>query len=195
MAVLVVVGILNAVSSAAQGWLADACGSSLAAALINFVIGTGCLLGLVVVLAAATHGSVAVGPAPIWAYAGGFLGATGLTVSSTVVSSLGVLRLSLCRITGQLAGSLALDAVLPFAGHSIESTQIIAVAFVGLATLVASRGDERLAIAPSADALESTGEAGQPSRGTREIGGRSGRADRDAAGRRACRSESTRASP
>jgi len=138
---LVVVGGLNAVSSAAQGRLADAWSSGLAAAFINFVMGTVCLAVLVITSAVWTRASVGLGQSPPWTYLGGVLGATGLTIMTSSVAYLGVLRLSLGMVTGQLLGALALDVVVPFSGTEIGVTNFIAVALMATAALLARRGE------------------------------------------------------
>jgi transporter family-2 protein len=143
LAGLVGVGALNAVSSAAQGRLADAWGSGVAAACINFVMGTACLAGLDLLLNVPGESAFLVGPAPPWTYLGGFLGATGLTVMTLIVGRLGVLRLSLGMVTGQLLGALVLDIVFPFSGSEVGITNVLAVMLMGAATLLGRRDGAR----------------------------------------------------
>ena len=110
-----------------------ASGSAAVATLVNFVVGTGALLlGLAVrALAGGVH--VDAWPSEWWLYTGGPMGAAFVAVAAVVVRRLGVLRLGLAAISGQLVGALLLDLGLP-----VHDTGVAAATVVGtLLTLVA----------------------------------------------------------
>lgn len=94
----------------------------------NFVVGTLALAAAFGVSLALTGSSVDWLSAPWYLYLGGAIGVIGIGVSSAAVGSIGVLRLALSLVTGQLVGSLLLDLVFP-----APTTVVTAWTFVGLA--------------------------------------------------------------
>ena len=51
-------------------------------------------------------------------YVGGLLGAFVVVIGATAVQTLGVLRLGLAMVAGQMAGALVVDLVAPARGES-----------------------------------------------------------------------------
>jgi transporter family-2 protein len=109
----VAAGFGMSLQSAVNGRLNQAAGDPLVATTVNFVVGTvALLLGLAVV---ALGAGVQVGslPGDWWLYVGGVAGIVFVTLNVITVPVLGVLRLGLAAVAGQLAGALLLDALVP----------------------------------------------------------------------------------
>ena len=123
---------------AANGQVRVAAGSAMTATLMNFVSGT-----LVLILAGAVHLAVAGWPtslpAAAWLYSGGLIGTLFIGLAIIVVKHTGVLLLGLGVVAGQLVASLALDVLVPVAGHPIAWTTVLGTALtlvaVGIATI------------------------------------------------------------
>ncbi len=106
---------------------------SIQAASLSFIVGTVAL----VTIAALSRGSLSFGDLsrpPWWAFVGGLLGATYVTVAILTVRTLGASGLTAAVITGQLAISVAIDrfGLLGIARQPIGLQRI-----VGLVLLVA----------------------------------------------------------
>jgi transporter family-2 protein len=99
--------------SAVNGRLNQAAGDPLVATTVNFTVGTTALaLGTAVMaLTVGVHPSAL--PGEWWLYLGGVAGIVFVTLNVVTVPVLGVLRLGLAAVAGQLAGALVLDAVVP----------------------------------------------------------------------------------
>jgi bacterial/archaeal transporter family-2 protein len=89
-------------------------GSSGAATVINFVVGTTVLV-LVTGLAAGLVGGLGAPPANVpgdlWLYAGGPMGIAFIWLAAKLVRTLGVLLLGLGTVAGQVVGALVIDLV------------------------------------------------------------------------------------
>lgn len=132
-------GALVAGQQAVNGRLSGASGSPLYAALISFAVGTALLLAATAVLG--RTGQLAhlhAGGSP-WLYLGGLGGAVYIGLGAAFVHHLGVLRLSLASVTGQLAGGLVVDLAAPTAGTHVTVGTYAAVVLTVLALAVAGR--------------------------------------------------------
>ena len=141
LVVVVLAGAGVAVQQAANGNLQQVTGEATVAALVSFAVGTLGLAVLTALLALAgafpeLHWVVG----PWWIYLGGLAGAFFITLAAAIVGLLGVLRLSLATIAGQLLGALGFDAVAPPAGATLAWTTVAAVALTFVAMVVASGG-------------------------------------------------------
>jgi len=123
---------------AANGHLQRITGDPFVAALVSFTVGTVALTAIVAVLATTgvVHG-------PDWPgnpvlYTGGFGGATYIALSAAVVARLGVLRLTLAAVAGQLVGSVLLDAFAP-TGARLDARTLAATGLALVAVGVAGR--------------------------------------------------------
>jgi transporter family-2 protein len=132
-------GFAIACQQAANGHLQRISGDPFAAALVSFTVGTLALVAVVL-------GQYVVSPpaTPEWPgnpvlYLGGFGGATYIAISAAVVARLGVLRLTLASVAGQLAGAVLLDAVVPV-GARLEAGTLLAAVLTLVAVAVAGRG-------------------------------------------------------
>ena len=138
---VVVAGFLIAVQQAFNGQVRRTTGDASVATLVNFVVGLAALL-LGLVLHAATGGlQVASWPGADrwWLYLGGPMGAAFVAVAAVVVRRLGVLRLGLAVVAGQLAGALLLDLVSPVHDEQLDVLTVVGVALTFVAVQVSGR--------------------------------------------------------
>ena len=145
LVVVVVAGFLIALQQALNGRVRRTTGDASVATLVNFVVGTTALVvayaGAVVVRGAADgHWP---GAEHWYLYLGGPIGAAFVAVAAVVVRRLGVLRLGLAVIAGQLAGSLVVDVVWPATGAGIAVTTVVGAALTFVAVVVSGLGVRR----------------------------------------------------
>ena len=109
MAVTALVGAMLALQVGMAGTMRSYVGSPMAAALVNFAVGTMFL----VVAVALGRGSLAVvaqaGAAPWWAWGAGILGGLYITASAALGSTLGGATFIALIVAGQMIAALALD--------------------------------------------------------------------------------------
>ena len=155
LALAVLAGVLVAGQQAVNGRVSVASGSPLAAAWINFAVGT------VVLAIAAAFRTGSEGSVPFdewWLLLGGPIGALYVVVTAAIVRILGVLMLSLTLIAGQLVGAVALDAFAPTGRELTVATYLGAVLTLVAVVLASWRGQGSAATA--ADAASGLEEAG-----------------------------------
>jgi bacterial/archaeal transporter family-2 protein len=132
-------GVLVGMQAPINGRLGRSVGS-LQAASVSFVVGTVALLAIVAFAPGGLGGFSHVGRAPWWAFVGGLLGATYVTVAILTVRTLGASGLTAAVITGQLAISVAIDrfGLLGIARQPIAVHRIVGLALlvVGVALVV-----------------------------------------------------------
>jgi transporter family-2 protein len=109
----VLAGFGLSLQSAVNGRLNQAAGDPLVATTVNFTVGTTALALGVAVMALTVGVHPAALPGEWWLYLGGAAGVVFVTINVVTVPVLGVLRLGLAAVAGQLAGALVLDAVVP----------------------------------------------------------------------------------
>lgn len=137
-------GTLVAAQQAINGRLAQASGSPLAAALVNFIVGFSAL-AIVSLLWEAGDGVPLILPPAPWEqpvlWLGGPLGVTFVAIAAFTVKGLGVLLFSLLSIVGQLVGGVLIDAFRPIEGAaSLNWTTLLAVVLLAAATGLAAFG-------------------------------------------------------
>ncbi|HVE97640.1 MAG TPA: DMT family transporter [Mycobacteriales bacterium] len=137
-ALIAVAGAGVAAQQAANGQLQRLTGEPLLAALVSFTVGTVALAVGVLVLAAAGDLHVGEWPAEIGLYLGGLCGAAYITLSAAAVSRLGVLRLTLASVAGQLLGAVLLDLLRP-TGGGLRAATVVATAMTLAAVAVSGR--------------------------------------------------------
>lgn len=137
-----VAGVCVSWQQAVNGHVRNASGSAYTGTLFNFVAGTGALSVIFLVHAVAT-GLPARLPTEPYLYLGGLVGISFITIAVATVQKLGVLVLGLCTISGQLAGSLALDLLLPRGDTQVTAATVagvvLALAAIALAALSGGR--------------------------------------------------------
>ncbi len=139
LALLLAAGVLGAAQAAANGQLRDVTGEPLVAALANFSVGFAVLAGATLVAAIAGLLSAPHWPANPLLYAGGLGGTAFIVIAARTVASLGVLRLTLATVTGQLLGAVALDLALPGPGGRLPLATLLGTGLTLLAVAVAGR--------------------------------------------------------
>ncbi|MEO6713339.1 MAG: DMT family transporter [Mycobacteriales bacterium] len=133
-------GFMSAVQQAANAHLRRHSDDVLVAVLVNFVVGTVAL----VVLCVAQFGGDRLGDIswpgqPLWLYAGGVLGVAFVAITTSLVRLLGVLRLTMSVVAGQLLGALLLDVFWRTAARPTAQLYA-ALVLVLVAVSVAGRG-------------------------------------------------------
>lgn len=141
LVLVVLAGFAISVQQALNGRVRRTTGDAGVATLLNFVVGTVALaLGLLV---SVLLSGIDVGSWPgwdrWWLYTGGPMGAAFVAVAALVVRRLGVLRLGLAVIAGQLVGALLLDLTLPVSGQGVDVLTVVGVALTLLAVAVSGR--------------------------------------------------------
>lgn len=104
---------------------------------LNFFVGS-IFISLALLVDIANGGSIGALPHNPWVYLGGPCGVIFIAVASKVVKSMGVLNFVLFTVTGQLAGALLLDWLLPTHKGGINSYLITGTA-ITLASIALSR--------------------------------------------------------
>lgn len=143
---VVAAGFAIAVQQVLNGRVRRTTGNAAVATLVNFVVGTAAL-GLGVLLTALVRGGLPAGDWPgaaqWYLYLGGPIGALFVGVAAVVVRRLGVLRLGLAVIAGQLVGALAVDVALPSTASGIATTTLLGAALTLVAVGVSGLGVRR----------------------------------------------------
>lgn len=138
-------GFLIAVQQALNGRVRRVTGDAGVATLVNFVVGTAALL-LAFALAVAVRGLPAgewPGPDRWYLYLGGPIGAGFVAVAAVVVRRLGVLRLGLAVVAGQLVGALVVDLAVPATEAGIAVPTVIGAALTLVAVGISGLGVRR----------------------------------------------------
>ena len=118
----------------------------MAAALLNFAVGTSCLL-LLLLVSLAVRGDLAGlpgRPEDWWLYTGGLMGVVFISGAALLVKVHGVLVLGLCTVAGQVVASLVIQGV---AGEHLDLTTVlgglVALVGVGIGAWASRRGTGR----------------------------------------------------
>lgn len=138
-------GFLIAVQQALNGRVRLATGDAGVATLVNFVVGTTALL-VALAVAVAVRGSAGgswPGAGEWYLYLGGPIGASFVAMAAIVVRRLGVLRLGLAAVAGQLVGAVLLDLALPVTGSGIAVMTVLSTALTLVAVVVSGLGVRR----------------------------------------------------
>jgi len=109
---------------AVNGRVRTVAGSVIAATFVNFVVGTSVLV-VAFLLSLPTFGLPESLPGPWWLWTGGFIGVVFILVQVSVVGIVGVLGLGVSLISGQLIGSIILDALAPLSTSQLGVSTII----------------------------------------------------------------------
>jgi bacterial/archaeal transporter family-2 protein len=138
LALALAVGFAMSLQAAANGQLARATGEPWAASLVNVTVGFAAL-GVVALVTLATSSLDGLPGNPLL-YSGGLLGAFVVVVGATAVQTLGVLRLGLAMVAGQMAGALIVDLVAPAPGEEVTVTTVVGVLLTMVAGVISGRG-------------------------------------------------------
>jgi transporter family-2 protein len=138
LVLVVVAGALTSLQQGLNGRVRAATGDAAVTTLLNFAVGTAAL-ALGCLLTAAGHGLPArhwPGAGQVYLYLGGPIGASFVAVAAAVVRRLGVLRLGLATIAGQLVGALLLDVIAPATGRGVAVGTVAGAALTLVAVAV-----------------------------------------------------------
>lgn len=122
---------------AVNGQVREVATSALAAALVNFTVGSLVLLVAVAVRLALVGLPDELPPEP-WLYVGGPIGVVFIAGAAALVKRTGVLILGLGTIAGQLVASVLLDVLAPPAGYVLTASTVAGAALALVAVVVAS---------------------------------------------------------
>jgi transporter family-2 protein len=133
-------GVAGAGQQAANGQLRAAAGNARVAAFINFTVGLLSLVLLAVIVGLAGHLPAIHWPTQVWLYVGGLLGVVFIAVSAALVARLGVLRLTLGTVSGQVVGALVIDAIAPTSGLKLTVATVVGALLTLVAVAITVRG-------------------------------------------------------
>ncbi len=145
LVLVLLAGLGLSVGAALNGRVRATTGDVAVTTTLNFLVGLGALvLGLVLRLLHSGLPSPSwPGPGSWWLYTGGVLGVGFVSVAALVVRSLGVLRMNLAIVSGQVIGALALDLVVPLGPVRIGAATVAGVALTLAAVGVSGLGGRR----------------------------------------------------
>jgi transporter family-2 protein len=114
--------------------------SSISATFLNFAVGT-TVLALVFLVSVPFTGGPTAFPGTWWLWLGGIVGAFFIAIQVTTVSIIGVLGLGVSLVTGQLFGSIVLEATMPVATSDLHLATVVGalITLAGSAMVTLSR--------------------------------------------------------
>jgi len=141
---LFVAGAASAFQQAANGQVRRVSHSTAVASLVSFTGGT-----VALVVTSVVRGDLGGvdWPGEWWLYIGGLLGAIYIALAATAVGEVGVLRLSLATVAGQLVAAVVLDVVWPAPGIQLRVQTVIG-AVLTLAAVAVTGVGRRAATVP-----------------------------------------------
>jgi transporter family-2 protein len=143
-------GVAAAAQAALNGRVQRSTGEPLLATAANFAVGTAALAVASAVLAASGHGPRAAWPSTPVLYVGGVFGICVIATAAWTVQRLGVLRLGLVFVAGQLAGGTMLDLLSPERAGGVNVETVAGVLLAALAVAAAGRTGRAPPIVPLA---------------------------------------------
>lgn len=131
-------GILLAIGTAANAHLRQTLHSAIAAAAINFMVGFTTLALFIVLQIFPTPSLDRLLTVPWWAFLGGFLGATFVTLTTLVVPKLGLTTTTLTVVCSQMTFSLVIDQLGWFGmvSRPVTASKMIAIGLLMLAIAI-----------------------------------------------------------
>ena len=145
-AALFLAGAASAAQQAANGQVRRVAGSTAVASLVSFAGGT-----VALVIASAVRGdfSGVQWPTAWWLYLGGLLGAIYIALAAVAVGEVGVLRLSLATVAGQLVAAVILDVAWPAPGITLHVQTVLGALLTLVAVAVAGVGRRQAVTSPA----------------------------------------------
>jgi transporter family-2 protein len=141
----VLAGAIVGVQRALNGQINEHSKQSFTTSLLNFIMGTGFLVILLVIAVIAKWSELAPLPAgPWWIYTGGVIGVIYIAFTSTIVQHLGVLTFTLFSIGGQLVGSLLIDLISPTNGVNISAYLVTGIVMTYFGVIAGGVGNSRI---------------------------------------------------
>jgi bacterial/archaeal transporter family-2 protein len=133
---LFLAGASTAVQQAANGQLRNTADDVLVAAFISFLGGS---LALIVAVGVAGEFNLHSLPSTAWLYLGGPLGLVYVVIGASMVRVLGVLRLILGVVAGQLIAAVVIDVVWPEPGTELRATTVVGAVLTGFGVWLSGR--------------------------------------------------------
>ena len=129
-------GVGVAVQQGFNGRVSAATGQPIVAGWVNFVLGSTTLV-IVLLLGISTGAVVAptFGAPSLWLYSGGLVGIIFISLAAWTAARIGVLRLSLISIAGQLLGALLLDLIFT---EFVDTSLVLGVLLAFVAAVLAN---------------------------------------------------------
>jgi transporter family-2 protein len=136
-----IAGAIVGVQRAMNGQINESSKQSFTTSLLNFAMGTGFLLIVLVIAIIARRETLVPLPAgPWWIYSGGVIGVIFIALTSTIVQHLGVLTFTLFSVGGQLVGALLIDFYSPSEGVQVSYYLVAGIAMTYLGVIVGGGG-------------------------------------------------------
>ncbi|WP_432470447.1 DMT family transporter [Amphritea sp. HPY] len=132
--IVLLAGAMLPLQAGINSHLARFSGSTLWASAISFMIGCMLLIAVNLALRTTTPSILQLKEAPVWAWAGGLLGAFFVTAMAIFAPKLGASTLIALVIAGQLLTAVALDH-FGLAGYEASETSLTRIAGIGLVGL------------------------------------------------------------
>lgn len=141
LVLVVAAGFLIAAQQAVNGRVRRQTGDAGVATLVNFLVGTSALVAAYLLAGPIRGWHVQQWPdaGHWWLYIGGPLGVTFVAVAAVIVGNLGVLRLGLAVIAGQLLGAIVLDVTVPAAARGVAPATAVGAALTLVAVVISGR--------------------------------------------------------
>jgi transporter family-2 protein len=143
LALVVIAGVGVAIQQAGLGHLTRVGGQPIAAALVNFFVGTTALVILTAIITGFQPPNGGTAPPEDWV--GGLIGAAIAATLSKLVSLFGVLPVILGLVAGQTTGGLFIDLFEPSSGHAVSAQTVVSVVLTISAVTVAGVAGTRAA--------------------------------------------------
>jgi transporter family-2 protein len=145
-AALFLAGAASAAQQAANGQVRRVADSTAVASLVSFAGGT-----IALVVASLVRGDLSGvdWPTTWWLYVGGLLGAVYIALAAVAVGEVGVLRLSLATVAGQLVAAVFLDIVWPAPGITLRLQTVVGAILTLVAVGVTGIGRRQAVTRPT----------------------------------------------
>ncbi len=134
-------GVGMALQVGFNGQLRSRFGHPLPAAITNFVVGLGCLLGLALATGVSVPTRPVLAQVPWWGWLGGLMGAVYIGATASHAEKLGATGWLAAIITGQVLTSLVLDhfGLIGFTRQTIGPTRLLGAALLVLGVVLVLR--------------------------------------------------------
>jgi bacterial/archaeal transporter family-2 protein len=146
-----IAGLISSMQPGMNAKLGSAAGSPLYGGLVNFIVGIGLIIVVLLVLHLRGHALApapnvkALAAIPWWAWLGGLLGATYVCTAIFVVPKIGGVNYFVCIVVGQILGHLVIDrfGFLGLPTHPITPTRLAGIVLVITGMLLVTTGSKK----------------------------------------------------
>jgi transporter family-2 protein len=146
--VVVAAGLLISLQQALNGRVRAQTRDAGVTTLLNFLVGSSALVLAYVLFSSHDVGHWP-GPGQWWLYVGGSLGVVFIAMAAVTVRILGVLRLGLATVAGQLVGAIVLDLVAPAKGHGVAAATVVGALLTFVAVGISGRASRSAPVVTS----------------------------------------------